>query len=40
VTPFAYAVWWKRNVYIGVIVHVLLNGIGTLTLIVFIMNQL
>ncbi|MGZ8721972.1 MAG: CPBP family intramembrane glutamic endopeptidase [Aeromicrobium sp.] len=40
VTPFAYAVWWKRNVYLGVVVHVLLNGIGTVTVIVFVMNQL
>jgi hypothetical protein len=40
VAPFAYAVWWKRNVYLGAVVHVLLNGIGTLTVIVFVMNQL
>jgi membrane protease YdiL (CAAX protease family) len=40
VTPFAYAVWWKRNVWLGAVVHVLLNGIGTLTVIVFVMNQL
>jgi membrane protease YdiL (CAAX protease family) len=40
VTPFAYAVWWKRNMYLGAVVHVLLNGIGTVALIVFVMNQL
>jgi membrane protease YdiL (CAAX protease family) len=40
VTPFAYAVWRKRNVYLGAVVHVLLNGIGTLTLILFITNGL
>ena len=31
VTPFAYGVWWKHNVYLGMAVHVLLNGIGTAT---------
>lgn len=40
VTPFAYAVWRKRNVYLGAVVHVLLNAIGTLTLILFITNSL
>jgi hypothetical protein len=40
VTPFAYAVWRKRNVYLGTVVHVLLNAIGTLSVIVYVMNQL
>jgi uncharacterized protein len=40
VAPFAYGVWWKRNVYLGVAVHVLLNGIGTLAVIAFVMQQL
>jgi membrane protease YdiL (CAAX protease family) len=28
VGPFAYAVWWRRNVYLGMVVHIMLNTIG------------
>jgi uncharacterized protein len=28
VAPFAYAVWWRRNVYLGMAVHILLNVTG------------
>lgn len=31
VTPWAYAVWWKRNVYLGMAVHCTLN-VGSVTL--------
>jgi hypothetical protein len=31
VLPFAYAAWWKRNVYLGMAVHCTLNAIGTAT---------
>jgi membrane protease YdiL (CAAX protease family) len=30
--PMVYLVWWKRNIYIGIIAHCLLNLIGTLVL--------
>ena len=30
--PMAYLVWWKRNIYIGIIAHCLLNLIGTTVL--------
>jgi membrane protease YdiL (CAAX protease family) len=30
--PMVYLVWWKRNLYLGVIAHCLLNLIGTLVL--------
>jgi membrane protease YdiL (CAAX protease family) len=40
VAPFAYAVWWKRNVYLGMAVHVLLNGIGTATIIALVLSRL
>jgi len=40
VAPLAYGVWWKRNVYLGAAVHILLNGIGTVTLTLFILGQL
>lgn len=30
--PMVYLVWWKRNIYIGIIAHSLLNLIGTLVL--------
>jgi hypothetical protein len=28
ITPMVYAVWWKRNLFIGIIAHCLLNLIG------------
>jgi membrane protease YdiL (CAAX protease family) len=31
--PLGYIVWWKRNIYVGMIQHVLLNTIMTLLLI-------
>jgi membrane protease YdiL (CAAX protease family) len=40
VTPFAYGVWWKHNVYLGMAVHVLLNGIGTATVVALILGRL
>ncbi len=40
VTPFAYAVWWKRNIYLGMAVHMLLNGLSTTFLIVTVAGKL
>jgi hypothetical protein len=40
VTPFAYAVWRTENVYLGMVVHVLLNGIGTASLIALIASRM
>jgi hypothetical protein len=40
VTPFAYAVWWKRNIYLGMAVHMLLNGLSTTFLIVTVVGKL
>ena len=40
VTPFVYAVWRTENVYLGMVVHVLLNGIGTASLIALIASRL
>jgi uncharacterized protein len=40
VTPFAYAVWWKRNVGLGIAVHVLLNAIGTASVIALVLGRL
>lgn len=40
VTPFAYAVWWKRNVYLGMAVHIALNAIGTATIIALVSSRL
>lgn len=34
IIPMVYAVWWKRNVYIGVLSHCLLNLIGDHLLII------
>jgi membrane protease YdiL (CAAX protease family) len=30
--PMVYGVWWKRNIYLGMIAHCLLNLIGTIVL--------
>lgn len=40
VTPFAYAVAWKRNVYLGMVVHVALNTLGTASVIAVIWPKL
>ena len=40
VSPFAYAVWWKRNVYLGMAVHIALNAISSATLIALILQRL
>ncbi len=40
VLPFAYVVWRKRNIYLGMAVHMLLNGISTTLTIVAVVSQL
>lgn len=37
--PMVYVVWWKRNIYPGIWVHILLNSLGTIGLLVLIMGQ-
>jgi membrane protease YdiL (CAAX protease family) len=37
--PMVYLVWWKRNIYIGLIAHCLLNLIGTLVLFAQLLGQ-
>jgi membrane protease YdiL (CAAX protease family) len=39
-TPLVYAVWWKRNIYLGMAVHVALNGIGTATISALVLSRL
>ncbi len=39
-TPLAYAVWWKRNIYLGMAVHMPLNGLSTTVLIVTVVGKL
>ncbi len=36
--PIVYAVQWKRNMYIGMLAHVLLNTIGSIGLLVMVLN--
>lgn len=31
-TPLFYTVWWRRNIYVGIIVHCLMNLMGSLML--------
>jgi membrane protease YdiL (CAAX protease family) len=37
--PMVYLVWWKRNIYIGMIAHCLLNLIGTAVLFAQLLGQ-
>lgn len=37
--PMTYAVWRNKNIFIGIWVHCLINSIGTLGLLAFILNQ-
>jgi membrane protease YdiL (CAAX protease family) len=30
--PWVYVVWWKRNIYVGIITHCLVNTISILVL--------
>lgn len=36
--PVVYAVQWKQNVYISILVHVLLNTVGTIGLLILVMK--
>ena len=36
--PYVYAVWWKRNIYIGIITHCALNTIGMIMLLFTILK--
>jgi len=40
VLPFAYAVWWKENVYLGVVVHVALNAISVATVVAIVVGKI
>jgi len=40
VSPFTYAVWRKENVYLGIVVHVLLNTISVATVVAIVMGAL
>jgi uncharacterized protein len=37
--PVVYAVQWKQNVYISILVHVLLNTLGTIGLLALVLSQ-
>jgi membrane protease YdiL (CAAX protease family) len=36
--PAAFAVWWKRNIYLGMIIHVIGNSLGSILTIVTILS--
>jgi hypothetical protein len=36
-TPLFYTVWWRKNIYLGIIVHCLMNLTGSLMLMVAIL---
>ncbi|UCE17151.1 MAG: CPBP family intramembrane metalloprotease, partial [Gemmatimonadota bacterium] len=38
--PLFYVVWWKRNMYIGIWVHCLMNTIATILMAVTVINAL
>lgn len=37
--PVVYAVWWKRNVWLGIVIHLLLNCIGGLLTFALVLGQ-
>ena len=37
-TPVFYAVWWKKNIYIGIIVHCMVNLLGTAAVLILIIR--
>lgn len=37
--PIGYAVWWKRNIYVSIAVHCLLNTIGSIGLLALVLGQ-
>jgi membrane protease YdiL (CAAX protease family) len=38
--PAAFVVWWKRNIYLGMVVHVIGNVLGSILTIMTILGQL
>jgi membrane protease YdiL (CAAX protease family) len=40
VAPFAYAVWWKENVYLGIVVHIALNAVSVATVAAIVIGAL
>jgi len=40
VLPMVYVVWWKKNIYLGIVTHCLMNTIGTVSMIVFVMGKI
>ena len=40
VGPMIYAVWWKKNIYLGMVVHCSFNIIGTTSMIIFVLSSI
>ncbi len=38
-TPLFYTVWWRKNIYLGILVHCLMNLAGSLSLMAMILKQ-
>jgi membrane protease YdiL (CAAX protease family) len=38
-TPVFYAVWWRRNIYIGIIIHCLGNLLGSVAVLLVVMKS-
>jgi len=36
--PAAFVVWWKRNIYLGMIIHVVGNTLGSIVRLLMILN--
>ena len=39
VVPFVYAVWWRRNISIGMVTHCILNTVGMILIFISIVNR-
>ena len=40
VLPMVYAVMWKKNIYLGIFVHCLMNTIATISMIGFVLGKI
>jgi hypothetical protein len=38
-TPLYYAVWWKKNIYLGMIVHCAGNQVGDVVMLALVLNM-
>jgi membrane protease YdiL (CAAX protease family) len=40
VLPMVYVVWWKKNIYLGIFTHCLMNIIATISMIIYVLGKI